>query len=308
MANNRIYGNVEYYDRRSEDLLARRNITPTYGLSSSFLNVGELYNRGFDIDLGFRVIESQDFNYDIRFLYSQNENKITRVDESNPGEIFLFTQYEANSFVVGDPVDAFYSFRYAGLDDFGNPRCLNEEDEIVEVGGDIGAIEALKNEGSRSPNRFGSFTNTLDYKNLSLRVLTTYSGGNRFRFERNFDPRFFPTNVPEDFVSRWQRSGDEFLTDVPRVSSPNETGTPLYLYLNESDRNTDDASNIRIAQVNLAYQFPTNVVQKLNMQSFMISLQADNLKVWNFNKWNVDPISPFIPIPTTVTLNLSTTF
>ncbi|MGB3149641.1 MAG: TonB-dependent receptor, partial [Maribacter sp.] len=222
MANSRIYGNVEYYDRRSEDLLARRNISPTFGLSSSFLNVAELYNRGFDIDLGALIINKGDFRYDLRILYSQNENKITRVDESNPGEIFLFTQTDANAFVVGEAVDTFFSFRYAGLDREGNPSFFDENNEVVEVGGDIGAIEALKNEGSRSPNRTGSMTNTFTYKNLSLRMLATYSGGNRFRFGQNYDPRFFPNNVSSDFVSRWQRPGDELLTDVPRITSPQE--------------------------------------------------------------------------------------
>ncbi|KPM33094.1 TonB-dependent receptor plug [Croceitalea dokdonensis DOKDO 023] len=308
MANGRIYGNVEYYDRQSEDLLARRNISPTLGLESSFLNVAELFNRGFDVDLGLIVVDKADFRYDMRILYSQNENRITSVDESNPGEIFLFTQTDANAFVVGEPVDTFFSFRYAGLDRNGNPSFFNENNEIVEVGGDIGAVEALRNEGSRSPNRTGSLTNTFTYKNFSLRVLTTYSGGNRFRFSQNYDPRFFPTNVPRDFVSRWQQPGDELLTDVPRVTSPQETSTPLYLYLDESDRNTDDATNIRLQQVNFTYQFPKELVDKLSMTNFSVSLQADNLKVWNFNKWDVDPFSPLIPIPPTFSLNLTTTF
>lgn len=308
MANNRIYGSLEYYDRQSEDLLARRNISPTLGLSSSFLNVAELYNRGVDLDLGLRIVQTRDFSFDMRVLYSQNENKVTSIDESNPGEIFLFTQYDANAFVVGEPVDAFFSFRYAGLDRNGNPSFFNENNEVVEVGGDIGAIEALKREGSRSPNRTGSLVNTFSYKNVSLRVLTNYSGGNRFRFERNYDPRFFRTNVFNDWVSRWQQPGDELLTDVPRTTSPNETGTPLYLYLDESDRNTDDASTIRLQQINLSYRFPESLTEKLAMRGLTLSLQADNLKVWNFNKWNVDPISRTIPIPPTFTLNITANF
>jgi TonB-linked SusC/RagA family outer membrane protein len=308
LVSNRIYGSVEYYNRESEDLLARRNISPTYGLSSSFLNVAELYNRGVDIDLGLRVVQTKDFNYEMRILYSQNENKVTRIDESNPGEIFLWTQYDANAFVIGEPVDAFFSFRYAGLDSNGNPSFFNENDEVVEVGGDIGAIESLKPEGSRSPNRTGSLTNTFTYKNFSLRVLATYSGGNRFRFERNYDPRFFNTNVYSDFVNRWQQPGDELLTDVPRLTSPNETGTPLYLYLDESDRNTDDASTIRLNQVNLTYRFQQGFVQKLKMRNLSMSLQGDNLKIWNFNKWDVDPFSRTIPIPPTFTFNLTANF
>ena len=308
LANNRIYGSVEYYDRRSEDLLARRNISPTYGLQSSFLNVAELYNRGFDLDLGLRAIQTKDFSYDIRVLYSQNENRVTSIDESNPGEIFLWTQYDANAFVIGEPVDAFFSFRYAGLDTNGNPSFFNENNDVIEVGGDIGAIEALKNEGSRSPNRTGSLTNTFTYKNFSLRVLATYSGGNRFRLERNFDPRFFRTNVYSDFVSRWQQPGDELLTDVPRLTDPNETQTPLYLYLDESDRNTDDASTIRLNQVNFTYRFPSSIVKKLAMTNLMVSIQGDNLYVWNFNKWDVDPFSRTIPIPPTFTLNLTANF
>jgi TonB-linked SusC/RagA family outer membrane protein len=308
MANNRIYGSLEYYDRQSEDLLARRNISPTLGLSSSFLNVAELYNRGVDLDLGLRIVQTRDFSFDMRILYSQNENKVTSIDESNPGEIFLFTQYDANAFVVGEPVDAFFSFRYAGLDRNGNPSFFNENNEVVEVGGDIGAIEALKREGSRSPNRTGSLVNTFTYKNVSLRMLTNYSGGNRFRFERNYDPRFFRTNVFSDWVSRWQQPGDELLTDVPRTTSPNETGTPLYLYLDESDRNTDDASTIRLQQINLSYRFPDSLTEKLAMRGLTMSLQADNLKVWNFNKWDVDPISRTIPIPPTFTLNITANF
>jgi hypothetical protein len=80
------------------------------------------------------------------------------------------------------------------------------------------------------------------------------------------------------------------------------------LYLDESDRNTDDASTIRLNQVNLTYRFQQGFVQKLKMRNLSMSLQGDNLKIWNFNKWDVDPFSRTIPIPPTFTFNLTANF
>lgn len=311
LLNNKISGSIEYYNKNSKDLLADQGLDPTLGAVNVLLNTGELQNRGIDANLSLVIARTNNFNFTTIGNFSFNKNKIVKVDEGS----FDFGAYIfGDAVVVGEALGTVYTFNYAGLDGNGREQFLTENNEIVS-GGDIASsldINDLIKIGVRTPKYYGSWINEISYKNLSLRTLTSFSAGHVFVNNANsFNPAdaFFgrTANVPNDVFDRWQQRGDENSTDVPAVVSIFDDSDGSSSYFN-SDKFVDDASFIRLQQLSLQYTLPTTAIKKLGVTNFGIGLQADNVAVWNFNKWDVDPQSPNIPLPPTYTLKLSINF
>jgi outer membrane receptor protein involved in Fe transport len=63
--NNRIKGNVEYFQRKSKDLLFGMPLAPSLGFSEYQANIGELKNTGFEFSLFTTPIKTKDFEWNV---------------------------------------------------------------------------------------------------------------------------------------------------------------------------------------------------------------------------------------------------
>src|SRR5699024_10267565 len=110
----RVSGKIDYYFRRSTDLLGEERINPTYGFETAQLNTASMNNDGLEVQLTTRNIVEDNFSWSTTFMYAQNKNKITKVALSNsystPAAIVSTTPY-----FEGKPYGAMYSMRYGGL-------------------------------------------------------------------------------------------------------------------------------------------------------------------------------------------------
>ncbi|AUP79961.1 SusC/RagA family TonB-linked outer membrane protein [Flavivirga eckloniae] len=307
---NLISGSVEYYKKDSEDLLAFTSVNPISGVNGARINNGTLRNEGFDINLTLRPLRGDNFRYTTTGNFSVNTNTLIKVDVQSNAQIF---DYVNGNLAIPDlPLRTIYSYNYQGLDRNGAPQFLNENNRIVDFRANIFEPDALVEEGSLLPKYYGSWVNNLEYKNFYLRTLTTFKAGHVFRYRNaSFIPanRVSPLeNVPADYVNRWQNPGDENNTDIPAIPAFQDRGILGYAYYRDSNKFVDDASHIRLSQLSFGYVFPTKTLERLGMNSLQIGFQADNMVVWNFNKWDVDPESAFIPRQATYTLNISASF
>ncbi|MFS4467853.1 SusC/RagA family TonB-linked outer membrane protein [Maribacter sp. 2210JD10-5] len=311
--NERISGSVEYYKKNSEDLLANRSFNPTLGIVGALSNIGKLTNEGVDANIALKLVDADVFNFTTSANFGLNTNTLTQVDVVN-NSVFDFVNGQSN--VVGNPLQSVYSFNFAGLDRNGAPQFLNENNEIVDFRTDITNVDALINEGTLVPRYYGSWINDIRYGNFALRVLTTFKAGHVFWYGDDFGgyfPSYVPSgfqsaNVPEDFNARWQQRGDENTTDIPAFPNFSDSFAVGYENLKKSDKFYDSAAHIRLSQINLRYTFSQFLTKKLAMKSLQIGLQADNVAVWDFNRWNVDPENFFIGQQPTFTLNLNASF
>jgi len=303
---NSVTGSIEYYQKESEDLLITRRLNSTSGLTNALLNSGNLTNNGVDLNLGIRLIETDNFDFRTTGNFSVNTNTLTNVDTSSD----FFDFINGNAIVQGNALGTEYSFNYAGLDRNGAPQFIDANGTIVDFRADIEDVEALLNEGTVIPRYYGSWINDISYKNISLRTLATFKAGHVFQFVENaYVPSFIPqANVGEEFNNRWQQPGDESFTDVPALPSLTDAFAPGYSNLVQANKFFDSASHIRLSQVALSYRLPQKVLEKLSLIGFNIGLQADNLAVWNFNKWGVDPENTVIPLQPTITLRTNIIF
>ena len=284
---NRLTGSIEYYDKYSDGVLGNVALNSTYGYSSALMNTAEISNRGVEVSLNGHVIDKA-IKWTTGINFSYNKNKVEEVELRNE----LVSTYLSMSPKPGKPYSAMYSYRWAGLAEDGTPRIYDENGEKIDYDTKLEDASALKYEGSTAPKYYGSFINTIAYKGLSLRLLMTYKLGHIFRDNTIYYRGLDGTTgwVHEDYEERWQKAGDENITDVPKMPEDNSILRKYYdRYTEYGSHLVYDASHIRLQELILSYDLPSQLVKPLRMNKLRLGFQARNLGVIVFNDKGIDP-------------------
>jgi hypothetical protein len=104
---------VNYYISKSTNLLVLRPIAGSTGAEEIYTNIGEMENKGWEIELGLHPVSTNNFKWSIYSNFSRNENKVTKLADG-VDEINIETAFSSiGSFaIVGQPYGAFYSTRW----------------------------------------------------------------------------------------------------------------------------------------------------------------------------------------------------
>ncbi len=298
LLNNRIGGTIEYYHRSSVDLLAERLISHTSGFTSIIDNIGDVQNQGIEFSLNTTNIESGDFSWTSNFNITFNNNEIV---ELNGVADQLFTDSRLVR-IIGQPLDQWYLPQYAGVDPAdGRPLYLTEDGGVSADIND--AVSEVSGQSSLTPDYFGSFTNTISFKGLSLSAMFYFKDG-FYVYRSQLSSLSVPSsnNQPASNLARWQQPGDQ--TDAPR--SDDASGQ-----LN-STRWLEDGSYIRLRNITLLYRLPASLTSKLGLSSLDVSVRGVNVLTFTkYNGFNPDTglyEADDYPIPRTITFGLSAKF
>lgn len=285
---NRLLGSVEYYNKSSVDLLASTSLSPTQGFGSSSMltNIGEMVNRGFELTLQGDIIRKKDFTWHATLLYALNKNKVKYVDNETDN-VDLKINFSSSYPTIGEPLTGLYAFKWAGLNENGDPQIYNQDGNVVATS--VTSANALKYCGTSVPVHGGTFTNALRYKNFEFSAMLIFATGHKLRSSQvpNISMtrgRIVSTN--KDIVNRWSQAGDEGHTDVPRLLFSNDQQnynsyrSTLYAY---SDLFIRDASNIRLKNVALSYRVPTAWCKKVYLTGAKLQFNVENAAVLAFD-------------------------
>lgn len=286
---NRLTGSFDLYNKQGTDLLANTMGVPTegFGYSTYKINNGEMYNRGLEISLSYDVIRNADFFWNASLLYAYNKNKVTYVNVKAPMYI-LQLDYPSSYPIIGNPYNAIYGYKWAGLNEKGLPTVLDENGErTTEAPATLDAIHYL---GSTVPTHSGSFGSTLGYKSFEFSFLMLFEAGHKMR---NTNLPFLGSKwvgaiggymtdiatVNRDITQRWRNPGDEAKTDIPRLVFAHD---PDFNYGSHSvysyaDINVLNASNLRMRNISLAYTLPKQLTKKLFMERVKLQFNIENL-------------------------------
>ena len=119
-----ISGGIEYYYRKTSDMLFSFSVAPSLGYSSYYDNVGDLYNTGVEADVNFNIIRQKDLQWDVHVNFATLKNKITYLhDDKKTNGYFdasgkYWEGYTSGSFFIAEGL-SMYSWRYkefAGVD------------------------------------------------------------------------------------------------------------------------------------------------------------------------------------------------
>ena len=263
---------IDYFIKKTKDLLVW-NTTPSLiiGGSTSPINAGNVENKGFEFELGWRD-HIGDFNYSIRGNLSTLTNKVTFIDPSITRlSGSTFHTYTVTYFEQGYPVYYFRGYKFAGVDkETGNPTFEDLDGDGKVSDGDLTYI------GDAIPDFTYGLTLTAAYKGLDLTVFGTGSVGNKIYNCINRPDYAASNRLKEVFYdNRWT-------VDNPNGTVPRAGAADMDKYATSSAM-VYDGSYFKIKQIQLGYTMPKNLIKKIALSNARIYASLDDF--FTFSKY-----------------------
>ncbi len=324
---------LDVYNNRSKDLIVNQRTDPTFkGFTSGKLNNGEIKNTGIDLKLDYDIIQKQDFvwNSVLNFGHNNSEVKKYSIDDT---PLFYRLLLNGVAKLPGFPVNSIFSYDFAGIDAQGNPmiyvggkqistNVTNDAGNTGVYGEHLLNVDDLVFGGTLVPKSYGGWFNTLQYKGVQLSFNLNYELGHKMRLpaiDYVFDK--YINNLPRKNVYTAFGQKDYVPgSNVPRLIPANYRNDKIYTtpfehrnhlqWSEYSSLNVISADNMRLRYINASYQLPKEWIDKagIGLSNLTLSLQADNLVVWNNNTYNIDPQFPYQPNPRSFTVSLRGNF
>jgi len=305
----RISFDLDLYFSQTTDQIFNRNIPSMTGFNSILTSLGQVNNNGIEINIGSTNIETEDFSWTSNLVYFRNRNKIKELYGDDLDGDGVEDDDISNSLFIGEPIGAIYGFVYDGVvqaDDteyIANTGAVPGDAKFVDLNGD-GEIDATNDRkilGYRRENFRMSLANTFNYKNFSLYVmLNGVFGGNNYYLAENprhnsFGARFDTNEINHGWWTP-ENESEEFLR-------PNYLGNR---YLGLQSRGF-----VRIQNVSLSYNFPSELLDKIKFKSAKVFANVQNL--YTFTNWfgggdpevGIRPGDGTYPVPTTVSVGVN---
>lgn len=289
--NNRITGEVDYYVKKTEDLLLSVNLPGTSGFNNVTQNIGNLENKGWEFALNTANLTGQ-FQWNTNFNIAFNENEVTNLD----GQII---QVGRNRAMEGQPLGVFWMPVYAGVDPDNGDALFYTDDTRTETTNNLASADNQV-AGDPNPDFMGGLTNTFRYGGFDMSVMFQFVAGNDiFNGGRQWqaDGLSWKDNQTLDFYENfWKEPGDEAKYPQPRWLDGNGYGISSMLVF--------DGSYIRLKDATIGYTLPQDLVSRANMSSVRLFVKALNLLTWTeYPGW--DPEANFVGTdPSAQTMNI----
>lgn len=301
----------DYYKRNTDDLIWRQQVAPSVGLNGSFVNAGEIENKGIELALTYRKSEG-DFQFDISGNITTINNEVkSLVDEDlvikvgNPTDDLTNVSWTQ----VGEPIGSFYGFVSEGIfrnwDEVYDHAYINQATTGDTENGvpvyDTGARDAVTATTNTAPgdikwkdiNGDGIVDND-DQVSLGSPIPDfTYGLTFNGRF-KGFDAQLFFQGAAGyelytaayrwlyDFRQNFNQGvyannaepySANYTASEPRIS----TSDPNKNILRSSDRYVSDGTYVRLKNLTIGYNFNKNVIDAINAQKLRIYFTAQNL-------------------------------
>lgn len=281
----RLGVSVEYYNRKTDDMLLNSPLPISTGFKGFNDNVGSLRNQGLEISLRGTVFDKPDFRWDATLMGSFNRNKVLSL---TGGQDVITSGIRVIE--VGRPIYTFYLPKTAGVDPATGKQLyhaywtqtVNDEGSLVNtrcdeyITDDVAMATLSKYyKGSREPKLFGSIGSTFTIlKNIDFSFLTTYSIGGWVYdslYNGSMQVQYAGNNWHQNAKRRWQKPGDR--TDVPMLEVGGSYAT--------ADNSLIDASYFAIKNITIGYTFPKRWLRKIDIGSLRVYATLDNIVMFN---------------------------
>ncbi len=281
--NSRISGSVDYYNKKTYDLLQNVPLSRTTGFTIQAQNVGSMRNSGIEASLNVQIINSKDFSWSIFGSIATVKNEILKLAPSVNGvpiDLYAGSVYKKSE--EGRALHSWYMPTWAGV----NTQTGAPEWYINGVDGDKTSDynKAQRTfQGTAIPKYTGGFGTNISYKNVFLNTSFYYSGGHKI-YEQ-FAQFYYRTNSftlatyngSEDLMGRWQKPGD--ITDIPKLALNGQDNfdavSSRYLYKGDF---------IRLKDITLGYSLPRDFVNSIGVTGLKLTVRGTNLWTYTFDR------------------------
>ena len=303
LVNRRIYGDINFYDKRTKDLFVKKTLSAVSGFgnqSSLDINAGELGNKGVELSLNGEVARNKNLVWTIFANVAYNKNKVISLGGEQP--------YEVGTELVteGLPLGTHYEVKWGGVDAAtGMPLYYDKSGTLTNI---YSAENRVQSFGTWEAPWKGGFGTSVKYKDFDLSVLFSWQKG-----ATKLDNMEYFMQNPVGFLEK----GYNQSTDLNFWQQPGDivnTPSPFYSVAFTS-KLIHDASFLRLRDLRVGYSVPKFYLDKVKFISNVnVYVQGSNLFLWT--KWRGrDPeagstnvnLSEF-PNPRTITAGIDVTF
>ncbi len=286
----RLSGTVEWYNRKSDDLLYSMPLPLSMGLLEQPRNIAAMVNSGLEVSLEGDVVNIGDFSWNLSLMGSTIKNEITSIPEpfvngtKKWSEGHSIYDFWLRKYYDIDPEDGATRFHVwedvldendeatgetvLSYDDNGEPVLTKDMNEANY--GYVGK--------SAFPKFQGSIGNTFTYKGFSLSALFTYSLGGYMLdgIYQGMLTSVIGESYHPDVKNSWMNPGD--ITELPRLQySKNDLYATSDYFLISSDY-------FNIRNVTLSYDFPKQLLQKWDVGKLSVFVTGENLHMFTARK------------------------
>jgi TonB-linked SusC/RagA family outer membrane protein len=289
---NRINVTADYFYSNIDNLILNAPILATVGTpwnsngtvgSVITTNIGSMWNKGIEVTLNTRNIETKDFTWTSSLNFTRIKNKVTKTADGS--DVISGN----NRVSIGKTLGVFQLIKWGGVDPAtGYPMFYNKGGELVRYNPSPGLTTATRwttPDGSKPlspvtssdaqytdksgyPTWYGGFDNTFSYKGIDLGIFLQYSGGNYVYNSTRAAllSTYFGNNV-EEIKERWTPSNKN--TDVPKLFLSDAVSTQA------STRWLEKGDFLRAREISLGYTFP-GTKQKLGLSTLRVYALVQN--------------------------------
>ena len=295
MLSNRLRLNVTGYDQTSTDLVIPVQVTRASGVARVWDNVGELRNRGVEIQLGGTLYENKkkDFSVDLDINFAKNHNEVIKAgkDDNNDSEtLILGTLWYMN-------LEAREGYSYGVIT--GSSLERTDDGKVIYENGLPKIDSEQKVLGDIEPDWTGGVNLSVNYKGLTFSSLVDAKiGGDVYTMTYAFG-RY--AGILEETLEGRETGivGDGVMLNNEGVYVPNNVVVSAENFNHNSfgsdvvETSVFDASFVKLRQVSLSYSLPKNWVSKLSLSNVSFSVIGRNLAILYKNAPHIDPETGF---------------
>ncbi|MEE4215781.1 MAG: TonB-dependent receptor [Bacteroidales bacterium] len=279
----RLSATVTYFHRKNTDLLLNRPLSSTTGFSDNTQNVGDMLNKGLELETNFKLINSSALKWDLGFNITWLKNEVTRLDEPIANGTFLHTE--------GHDFYEFWLYQWAGVNPMTGAAMWYVDETMTTTTENLrGEANKVFTGKSATPSSFGGLNTNISYKGFTLSaqvafVWDKYIWDNQAGGIESDGARSPRSTTLYQYENRWTTPGEESLLPIfvwGNTSRSNEKRQTRYLY---------DATYVRLRDITLTYNFNSSVTERLKMSSLAVFVKANNYLTWvrDRDKLQIDP-------------------
>ena len=285
-----LFLRATYYDKRTVDLITSVTLPASAGFSSYKDNVGEISNRGFELDFRLNPVRTKDWNLILNLNMAHNRNRIEKISNSmkayNEKVIEMYRENLAYNdpdrakqtmpflqYVEGGSLNSIYGVRSLGI----NP--INGEEVFLSRTGDIVNKWDASDQvvlGTTEPDAQGSFGFNLTYKRFTLYTSFMYEFGaqryNQTLVDKVENVNVYASNVDRRVMEdRWMQPGD--VAKYKKISLDRNTTN----FTKPTSRFVQNYNSLALSSLELSYDMPRELIKKAHFSTMRFTLGMNDI-------------------------------
>lgn len=298
---NKFDGSVNLFQNTTRDMIATPQAPEYVGYAAVPSNIGSMRNKGIEISLGYKQ-QIRDFYFDVDWNITSVKNRVLSIGTSTAIRAGSLPRLDPATYTdVGTEVGAFYGLATNGIFTKETLDALHSQypqyqpnaqpgdvwfadyngDHIIDKNTDRQYL------GSAVPDFVSGLNIYLRWKNIDLSCYFLGSYGNEIVNGQYV--YINGSNIKSNWSSRmWNRSTEDHITDVPRLDIADVNGNTSTF----SDLFVEDGSYLRLKNLQIGYNFPAKICEKIRFSEIRLYFNADNLfTVTKYSGWDPEPVS-----------------